>query len=287
MPVVERLAPDAIAVGDRKRKVDPASVERLKESIQKLGLRTPITVRIVDGFVDTDGVVVDGQPVLVAGAHRLEAVKQLGFDKVDCYIFEGDDTLDAQLWEIAENLHRADLTARERAEQIAEWVRLAEQKRQREAEKVAQVGPVSTNGKGGRGNQEGVRAAARELGLKRTTVQRAVKIAGMSDEAKEAAEQAGLSDNQSALERIARADDQVAEVKRIVDERARKRRSEPERVSLEEDVDDEEPEYSSEEDMAFASIINAMDSTTARVRADVILEYASFARRVLGEHGYL
>src|SRR5690606_36980795 len=132
MPVVERLAPDAIAVGDRKRKVDPASVERLKESIRKLGLRTPITVQIVDGFVDTDGVVVDGQPVLVAGAHRLEAVKQLGFDKVDCYIFEGDDTLDAQLWEIAENLHRADLTAKERAEQIAEWVKLAEEKRKRD-----------------------------------------------------------------------------------------------------------------------------------------------------------
>lgn len=43
---------------------------------------------------------------------------------------------DARLWEIAENLHRAELTVQERAEHIAEWVRLT-------GEKVAQLAPPS------------------------------------------------------------------------------------------------------------------------------------------------
>jgi hypothetical protein len=80
----------------------------------------------------------------------------------------------ARLWEISENLHRADLTALERAEQIAEWVKLT-------GEKLGQVAPVSA--KGGRGNEGGVRAAVRDLGIERTEARRAVKLAGLSEEA--------------------------------------------------------------------------------------------------------
>ena len=35
---------------------------------------------------------------------------------------------DAWLWEIAENLHRAEMTVQERADHIAEWVKLVEEK---------------------------------------------------------------------------------------------------------------------------------------------------------------
>src|SRR5690606_34136961 len=135
---------------------------------------------------------------LVAGAHRLAAAKKLGWEDIDCVLVNMDE-IDRKLWEIAENLHRSELTAKERAEQIAEWVKLAEEKRKRQQEISAQLAQK----KNGRGRPEsGVAAASRELGMKRDTVRRAVKIAGMSDEAKEAAEQAGLADNQSALERI-------------------------------------------------------------------------------------
>jgi hypothetical protein len=34
--------------------------------------------------------------------------------------------IDARLWEIAENLHVAELTELERAEHVTEWIRLAE-----------------------------------------------------------------------------------------------------------------------------------------------------------------
>ena len=35
---------------------------------------------------------------------------------------------DARLWEIAENLHRADLTALERDRELAEWIRLTDER---------------------------------------------------------------------------------------------------------------------------------------------------------------
>ncbi len=73
--------------------------------------------------------------------------------------------------------HRAELTALERAEHIAEWVRLTEKK-------LAQVAPVSERGRvEGRGNKGGINAATRELGIDRSEAQRAVKIAGIAEEA--------------------------------------------------------------------------------------------------------
>ncbi|KNY18247.1 hypothetical protein AKG11_03700 [Shinella sp. SUS2] len=103
--------------------------------------------------------------------------------------------------EIAENLHRREITALERSELLAKWVKLTEEKRQvqsagNEHSKPAQLAPVS---KGGRGKASGIRQAAREIGVPRDSIARAVKVAGLSDEAKEAAKEAGLADNQSAL----------------------------------------------------------------------------------------
>jgi hypothetical protein len=50
----------------------------------------------------------------------------------------------------------------ERAEHIAEWIRLT-------GEKLAQVAPVSARGiVEGRGNEGGVGAAVRDLGIERT-----------------------------------------------------------------------------------------------------------------------
>jgi hypothetical protein len=84
------------------------------------------------------------------------------------------------LWEISGNLHRADLTVTERSEHIAEWVKLTE-------DKQAQLAPVSERGRvEGRGNKGGINAAVRDLGIDRTEAQRAVKIASLTPEAKEA-----------------------------------------------------------------------------------------------------
>jgi ParB family transcriptional regulator, chromosome partitioning protein len=164
-----------IIVGDRLRALDRQSVERLKESISRIGLRTPISVRSGEqGWT------------LIAGPHRLEACIELGMDEIPVVAETGSE-FEARLWEIAENLHRAELTALERAEHISQWIRLRDQTAESRPcdqadNKLGQVGPVSELNKaapavlapGGRGREGGVRAAARELGISRTDARRAV-----------------------------------------------------------------------------------------------------------------
>ncbi|NJL50560.1 MAG: ParB N-terminal domain-containing protein [Blastochloris sp.] len=117
---VELTFVESVIVGERLRQIDPAVVDTLAQSIAEIGLQVPITVRLEE--------CPDGQRVhLVAGAHRLAAVRRLGWEQVPAAFTEADAT-DVRRWEIAENLHRAELTALERAEHVREWVRLTEQK---------------------------------------------------------------------------------------------------------------------------------------------------------------
>lgn len=222
---IEQFRVDHVAVLAGRRPINPDAVGTLASSIAAIGLQTPITVRIVEEFVDSDGVVVGGQPVLVTGAHRLAAVKSLGWEKVDAYVMDDDASeIDAEMWEISENLHRAELSTLERSEQVARWVKLAEER----ALQLAQVAPIETKRADGRGHrlQSGVRAASRDLGLDRDAVRRAVKISSISEQAKQAAIEAGIADNQSALLAVARAQDQLAEVQRQVEVRVTHRASE-------------------------------------------------------------
>ncbi len=71
----------------------------------------------------------------------------------------------------------------------------------------AQVEPVKSRRADGRGGSvgDGINAAVRELGIERNEAQRAVKIDRITPEAKEAAREAGIADNQSALLRVAAA----------------------------------------------------------------------------------
>jgi ParB/RepB/Spo0J family partition protein len=173
----------------RARGLDDAAVTRLAESMAQIGLQTPITVRD------------DGEwPVLVAGLHRLKAAEQLGWAKIDAVYLEGDER-DARLWEISENLHRADLSAVERAEHIAEWLQLTERKAgtahgttQSAAHAAVEgvsgqpVPKLSARGRAGEGRPEsGIAAASRELGVGRKTALRAVKIAALPEEIREQA----------------------------------------------------------------------------------------------------
>jgi hypothetical protein len=104
----ERLLLQDIETGGRLRAVDPAKVSGIKASIREIGLRTPITVAATR---DGD----DWSFRLVAGAHRLEALRQLGEEFVDAYVMEGDPE-DIELWEIDENFARAELSDAQRAE---------------------------------------------------------------------------------------------------------------------------------------------------------------------------
>jgi hypothetical protein len=193
---------NTIVIGKRLRAVDQENINNLAASMATIGLRTPITV------------VVGGEDVrLVSGLHRLQAAKKLGWTSIDAFevMVETDDTT-IRLWEISENLHRVDLTVQERAEHIAEWVRLTGDKQ------GAQVAPPG----GKQPHSKGIKAAVRDLGIDRTDAQRSMKIASIAPEAKEAARAAGLDDNQAALLEVARAPaaEQVQKVEEITRERS-------------------------------------------------------------------
>lgn len=91
-----------IIVGKRLRSL--GDVSGLASSIAQLGLLNRIHV-LPDG-------------VLVAGLHRLEACKLLGWETIPVRIVEFDE-LDAELAEIDENLRRNDLTILQQAEHLA------------------------------------------------------------------------------------------------------------------------------------------------------------------------
>ncbi len=247
----EKHEAELVTIPDRLRHMDEQRVLDMMESFKKIGQMTPIQVRIIG---DGDDV------VLVAGRHRLEAARRLGWDKILINVVEGDE-IDYRLWEIAENLHRAELTVLERSQHLAEWIRLFQEHGEEHLKQVqdavadverlpaSQIGPIGSSlaSKGGRAstprvgksahpskpggaqpNDAGISAAAKEFAVDRREVRRARKIDAISPEAKQAARVAGLEKNQSALLKVAAvpADEQVAKVEAMKAERSQPRASE-------------------------------------------------------------
>ena len=222
---VEQIDIADIVIGKRARSVDPERVASLKASIAALGLRTPITVRVVPEMV-VDGVTTSEVPVLVTGLHRLQAFKDLGRTQIPAFVETGSD-LDARMWEIAENLHRADLTVSERAHHVAEWVRLAEERSQIQPAQVAPPeNPIGYKSPP-RQRESGINAASRELGLDRTEAQRAIKIDGLAPETKAEAKILRLDDNQSALLKAARQPSKEEQLRSLREHAAQRQQPRP------------------------------------------------------------
>jgi len=211
---LEQFDISAIEVHGRLRAIKEAGVEAVAASLASIGLRTPISVRYFEERPEgmPAGETADAV-VLLTGAHRLEAAKRLGWDKIECFVYFDGDEVDAQLWEIAENLHRSELTALERDEQVALWVKLNQQR--------VDASQSETHHKAGQ-QPGGVNAAARELGISKPDAHRAVKVASLSEEAKEAARSAGLDDNRSALLDAAKHSAPDEQVKAINERKAKK-----------------------------------------------------------------
>jgi ParB/RepB/Spo0J family partition protein len=223
------FAPDEIHIANRTRPLNPGRVADLAKSIAEVGLLQPISVRVVPEM-EIDGEPWLQVPVLIAGHHRLEALKRLGRKEVSVQVLDVDE-IDAERAEIAENLHRAELTALERDVHVARWIKLTEEKQKAEGI-LGQSDPKITER--GRGRpQSGVRAAARDLGIETKDAQRAAKVGNLTDEAKEAARELGLDDHRTALLEAAKkitAEEQVVVLKQIrkeQDERKEARKADP------------------------------------------------------------
>ena len=92
-----------IKINPGRREATPEAVEELARSIAAVGLLNPITL--------------DQNNTLVAGLHRLEAAKLLGWAEIECNII-GMNSLQAELAEIDENIVRTRLSRQEMGEQF-------------------------------------------------------------------------------------------------------------------------------------------------------------------------
>ena len=129
------------------------------------------------------------------------AEKRLGDTTIACIIMEGDERV-ARMWEISENLHRAELTPFEHDEQVVEWIKLLEGDPRFSGQKVQKKERGRPKG--------GISEAARNLPVKgrthaakRKTLGRALKVANIHPEAKEAVKKAGLDNNRSKYLKVA------------------------------------------------------------------------------------
>lgn len=194
------LGLDEIDIPEGRRAVIPAAVKKLAASIDEIGLRHPITVRRKGERYQ-----------LVAGRHRMEAFRHLKREHIPAIIATFTNA-EARLWEIAENLHRAELTKLERDEHVAEWIKITDGLHASQSATHRQAGQ----------QPGGINAAARELGIDKDDAHRAVKIDSLTDEAKAAARETGLDNNRSALLAVAGkpAASQAAAVHDLADRRA-------------------------------------------------------------------
>jgi ParB-like chromosome segregation protein Spo0J len=188
-----------IEVPPTARAYNATAVVELSRSIAAIGLQSAPTV-----------IEREGRFILVAGRHRIEALKMLHVESVLVRLVDFDD-VEARMWTIAENLFRAELTVGQRAEQVAEYAKLAAEKHGVQSGQVAQNESKREDGRGHR-HEGGDSFAARDLGITREEVRRAKTIAALPEQTKQAARDAGLEDNQSALLKAAKAPTPEAQI---------------------------------------------------------------------------
>ena len=98
-----RIKISNIKINPGRREAEPKAVEELARSIIAVGLMNPVTL--------------DQNNTLVAGLHRLEAAKLLGWTEIECTTI-GMDSVQAELAEIDENIVRTKLNRQELCEQL-------------------------------------------------------------------------------------------------------------------------------------------------------------------------
>jgi ParB-like chromosome segregation protein Spo0J len=193
-----KIAIEKIIIAEGHRPLDQTKVTELAHSIKLLGLLSPICVNLSRGVAK-----------LVSGRHRLEACRSLGWkmipavEPVDIYPPEEGylDDFAVEMMEIAENLHRCELTTSQRNEHVARWVDLLE-KRKPDIEAAASISK-----KPGRKPSGAIVSVAKLSGLSTQAVKEAIKTAKLAPKVKAAADDANLSHKQRlAIARLPKAD---------------------------------------------------------------------------------
>lgn len=178
------VAIDDIRVSDRRRAADPEKVAALAGSIHRSGLLQPV--------------VVSDDLRLIAGLHRLEACRLLGWATLEAKVLPVTGAA-AELAEIDENLMRAELTVLEQAEHLARRNELLEEMdmrapSNRPPQKGDNMTPLQTTA-----------SIAADMGFDERSAQRRLQIAREIDpEVKAAVAGTALADNLTGLLALAR-----------------------------------------------------------------------------------
>ena len=158
--------------GSNRREALPEDVKALAESIAEIGMMNPITVDLGNN--------------LVAGLHRLEAAKLLGWTEIECNVRELDE-LHAELAEIDENVVRTGLSELELGELLARRKKIYEALHpetkhggDRKSEEIKSTNCRDDSAK------SFAEDTAEKMGVSPRTVERSVQIAeNLTPEAKE------------------------------------------------------------------------------------------------------
>jgi hypothetical protein len=114
----------------------------------------------------------DGDVILVAGQHRLKACERLEWDFIPAIFLDNDTAIDREMWEIDENLIRAELTPSEEAIHLKRRKELWE-KKQLNLDNLARF-----EGRGNKGfSAETADATGKSQRSVNRSIQRADKIA--------------------------------------------------------------------------------------------------------------
>lgn len=186
---LEEISVDGITVPKRLRAVDQNWVDLYATSITEKGLQQPIQVRkTADGWE------------LIAGAHRLAAVRQIERATIAASVWEATPD-EARLLEIDENLHRRELSPFDRAKFLAErqtvWLRLH---------------PETARGKAGAAKRHHATAnlsfassAAEKVGLSERSIRRAIALwNALSPSVRETIEGTDLAEDGGFLAKLAK-----------------------------------------------------------------------------------
>lgn len=197
---LEEIPVDRITVPKRLRAVGQDWVDLYAASIAEKGLQQPIQVqKTADGWE------------LIAGAHRLAAVRQIPQPTIAASVWEATPD-EALLMEIDENLHRRELSPFDRAKSLAErqavWLRLH---------------PETARGKAGAAKRHHATAnlsfassAAEKVGLSERSIRRAIALwNALSPAVREMIEGTDLAEDGGFLAKVAKlpAKNQTALVK--------------------------------------------------------------------------
>lgn len=199
---------DRIKVQDRIR--DLHDLDILKKSIQDVGLLQPI--------------VISKENVLIAGNHRLQAFKELGYDKIPVVIKDVDQ-MKAEMMEIDENLIRYQLSPLEVSKQLKQRKEIYEILHPNSTLEVITMENLSKrNNFAPKENiisseKSFTQDVAEKTGKSQRTIQQSLQIANnLTDEAVDRIKGTKLENNKTALLEIARIapEEQVAKVEELL-----------------------------------------------------------------------